>query len=90
MIKNDDMAIATLIFGIVGLILCFIPIVNFIGLLFSVIGIVLGIKTKIRFHESGTIMKGDSLTTSGIVLSIMGIIIFIIVITIMGAFAISL
>ncbi|WP_010237812.1 MULTISPECIES: DUF4190 domain-containing protein [Clostridium] len=88
--KNDDMAIATLVLGIVGLILCFIPILNFIGLLFSIIGIILGIKTKIKFNQSEVIMKGDSLTTSGIVLGIMGIIVFIIVITIMLAFTISL
>ncbi|MDF2505300.1 MAG: hypothetical protein K0R06_2794 [Clostridium sp.] len=84
------MAIATLVLGIVGLILCFIPILNFIGLLFSIIGIILGIKTKIKFNQSEVIMKGDSLTTSGIVLGIMGIIVFIIVITIMLAFTISL
>jgi uncharacterized membrane protein YidH (DUF202 family) len=89
-VKNDDMAIATLVLGIVGLILCFIPILNFIGLLFSIIGIILGIKTKIKFNQSEVIMKGDSLTTSGIVLGIMGIIVFIIVITIMLAFTISL
>lgn len=84
------MAIATLVLGIVGLILCFIPIINFIGLLFSVLGIILGIKTKIRFQQATVIMKGDSLTTSGIVLSIMGIIVFIIVITIMGVFTATL
>lgn len=90
MLKNNDMAIATLTLGISGLILCFIPIINFIGLLFSILGIILGIKTKIRFQESDVIMKWDSLTTSGIVLSIMGIIVFIIVITIMGVFTASL
>lgn len=88
--KNDDMAIATLVLGIVSLILCFIPILNFIGLFFSILGIALGIKTKIRFSRSETIMKGDSLTTSGIVLCIMGIIVFIIVITIMLVFTVSL
>jgi len=84
------MAIATLILGIVGLILCFIPIINFIGLLFSILGIIIGIKTKIRFQEYDITLKGDSLATSGIVLSIMGIIVFIIVITIMGVFTASL
>ncbi|AJA46268.1 hypothetical protein CPAST_c01680 [Clostridium pasteurianum DSM 525 = ATCC 6013] len=88
--KNNDMAIATLILGIVGLILCFIPIINFIGLLFSILGIIIGIKTKIRFQEYDITLKGDSLATSGIVLSIMGIIVFIIVITIMGVFTASL
>jgi len=89
-LKNNDMAIATLILGIVGLILCFIPIINFIGLLFSILGIIIGIKTKIRFQEYDITLKGDSLATSGIVLSIMGIIVFIIVITIMGVFTASL
>ncbi|MDD3223760.1 MAG: hypothetical protein PHX70_03465 [Clostridium sp.] len=88
--KNDDMAIATLVVGIVGLILSFVPILNFFGIFFCIIGIIIGIKTKVKISKSETIIKGDSLATSGIVLCIMGMIIFIIVTTLMGIFATSL
>jgi hypothetical protein len=88
--KNDDLAIATFIVGIIGFILSFIPILNFVGILFCVIGCIIGIKTKIRLSKSDVVIRGDSLATSGIVFSIMGIIVFIIVTTMMGLFAASL
>jgi uncharacterized membrane protein YidH (DUF202 family) len=88
--KNDDLAVATLVTGIIGFILSFIPILNFIGILFCVIGCIIGTKTKFKIAKSEELIRGDSLATSGIVLCIMGIIVFIIITTIMGMFAASL
>ncbi|SMC26439.1 hypothetical protein SAMN02745134_02836 [Clostridium acidisoli DSM 12555] len=88
--KNYDLSVATLVIGIIGLILSFIPILNFFGIFFCVIGFIIGFKLKLKNSKSKTIIKGDSLVTSGIVLCIMGLIVFIIVTTIMGIFAASL
>ncbi|WP_026882440.1 hypothetical protein [Clostridium akagii] len=88
--KNDDLAIATLVMGIIGLILSFVPILNFFGIFFCIIGCIIGTKTKLKIAKSEVVIRGDSLATSGIVLCIMGIVVFIIVTTIMGMFAASL
>ena len=88
--KNDDLSIATLVTGIIGLILSFIPILNFFGIFFCIIGCILGTKSKLKIAKSEELIRGDSLATSGIILCIMGIIVFIIVTTIMGIFAASL
>lgn len=88
--KNDDLSIATLVTGIIGLILSFIPILNFFGIFFCIIGCILGTKSKLKIAKSQELIRGDSLATSGIILCIMGIIVFIIVTTIMGIFAASL
>jgi len=88
--KNDDLSIATLVTGIIGLILSFIPILNFFGIFFCIVGCILGTKSKLKIAKSEELIRGDSLATSGIILCIMGIIVFIIVTTIMGIFAASL
>lgn len=88
--KNDDFAIATFVTGIIGLILSFIPILNFFGIFFCIIGCILGAKTKLKISRSEELIRGDSLVTSGIVICIIGIVVFIIVTTLMGIFAASL
>ena len=88
--KNDDLAIATLVTGIIGLILSFIPILNFFGIFFCIVGCIIGTKTKLKIARSGELIRGDSLATSGIVICIIGIVVFVIVTTLMGMFAASL
>ena len=61
------MGVVSLVFGIISLILCWIPAINWVALVLSVIGIVMGAVGKSKAKKSG---QGSGVATAGLVLSI--------------------
>ena len=57
------MGVVSLVFGIISIVLCWIPAINWIGIILGIIGIVLGAVAK---------KKGQGTGTAGMVLSIVG------------------
>ena len=61
------MGVVSLVFGIISLILCWIPAINWIALVLSVIGIVMGAVGRSKAKKAG---EGTGVATAGMVLSI--------------------
>ena len=61
------MGVVSLVFGIISLILCWFPVVNYIALALSVIGIVMGAVGKSKAKKAG---QSSGVATAGLVLSI--------------------
>ena len=64
------MGIAALILGIVCVVLCWIPVWNWIGIALGVIGIILGALGMSKAKKTG---NGKGVATAGLVLSIIGV-----------------
>ena len=63
------MAVAALAFGIISIILSFIPGVNIIGMIFGVIGIALGASARKKLRQQG---KPADFASGGMITSIIG------------------
>ena len=61
------MGVVSLVFGIISLILCWIPAINWIALVLSVIGIVMGAVGRSKAKKAG---ESTGVATAGMVLSI--------------------
>ena len=61
------MGVVSLVFGIIAVIVCWIPGINWIGLVLSILGIVLGAVGKSSASKQG---KPTGVATAGLVLSI--------------------
>ena len=73
--KGNGMAVAGFVTGLLGLVLSIIPILFYAGIVLDVAGIVLGAIGRSRAKEPGVPHRG--LATAGIVLGIVGVIVFI-------------
>lgn len=65
------MGVASLVFGIIGIVLCWIPVVNWLGILLCVAGIVLGALGRKNPAKKGV-------ATAGLVCSIIGLVLGVI------------
>lgn len=73
--RGNSMAVAGFVTGLLGLILSIIPILFYAGIVLDVVGIVLGAIGRSRAKEPGVPHRG--LATAGLVMGIVGIIVFI-------------
>ena len=67
--NGKGMSIAALICGILGIVGSFIPVVCYVTLILSILGIVFGVKGQKIAKETG---EGKGLATAGLVLGIIG------------------
>ncbi len=63
------MGVVSLIFGIISVIMCWIPVANWIGVLLAVLGIVFG---AIGMSKAKKTNSGKGVAVAGLVLSIIG------------------
>jgi ABC-type phosphate transport system permease subunit len=63
------MAVAALVLGIVSLVFCFIPGLNFVALIVGIVGIVLGALARKKLKEQN---QPSGMATGGLVMSIIG------------------
>ena len=73
--KGNGLAVAGFVTGLLGLILSLIPILFYAGIVLDVVGIVLGAMGRSRAKEPGVPHRG--LATAGIVLGVVGLVVFI-------------
>lgn len=73
---TNPMATAGLVLSLIGLPLCWIPVVNFLGVLVSVVGIVLATVGLVR---SRTARTGKGLSIAGVVLGGLGLVMAVVV-----------
>jgi hypothetical protein len=73
--KGNSLGIAGFVTGLLGLILSLIPILFWAGVVLDVVGIVFGAIGRSRGKEPGVPHRG--LATAGLVMGIVGVIIFI-------------
>ena len=68
--NGKGMSIAALICGILGIVGSFIPVVCYVTLILSILGIVFGVKGQKIAKATG---EGKGLATTGLVLGIIGV-----------------
>ena len=61
------MGVVSLVFGILAVILCWIPVINWVGIVLGIIGIIMGAVGKSSASKQG---KPTGVATAGLVLSI--------------------
>lgn len=88
--KNDGLSITSMILGIVGLVLTFVPGLNFIGILCGILAIIFGVISKNRIQSSDEELSGLGMAKAGLILGIITIAIFILTLVACGAILNSL
>lgn len=88
--KNDGLAISSMVLGIVGILFIFVPGLNFVGILCGVLAIVFGIISKNRIATSGETLSGTGMAQAGFILGTITVAIFIITLAACGALITSI
>lgn len=88
--KNDGLAISSMVLGIIGILFIFVPGLNFIGILCGILAIVFGIISKNRIAASGETLSGTGMAQAGFILGTITIAIFIITLAACGALITSI
>lgn len=88
--KNDDLAICSMVLGIIGIIFIFAPGLNFIGILCGILAIVFGIISKNRIAASAGALGGAGMAQAGFVLGIITIAFLVITLAACGALITSI
>ncbi|MGY0372451.1 DUF4190 domain-containing protein [Clostridium sp. JNZ J1-5] len=88
--KNDGLSITSMILGIVGLVITFVPGLNFIGILCGILAIIFGVISKNRIQSSDEELSGLGMAKAGLILGIITIAIFILTLVACGAILNSL
>lgn len=83
---SNGMATTSLILGIVGFILSFIPVVNVFGILLDITAVILG---AIGMGKAKKVGKGKGGAMVGLILGALGIIIFIVMYLWMASYTTS-
>ena len=81
--RSNGMAVASLILGILSLILCWIPGVNFVAIILAIVAIILGILGMKKAKEPMT--GGRGMAIGGLITGILGLIISILILAVLGA-----
>ena len=68
---NQTKAIVSLVLGIAGLVLCWVPI---IGPVLSIVALVLGIQSKKSAEQQPSVYGGRGLALAGLIIGIVGLV----------------
>jgi hypothetical protein len=88
--KNDGLAIASLVLGLVGFVLDWIPGVSIIGLICAVLAIIFAITARNKIKNSNGELGGSGMATAGLILGIVVVAFYIIALIACGAFISSM
>ena len=73
--KRGTLSVLTLIFGIVGILISWVLIVNYLGLALCITAIVLGTVELTQISKGTSSASGRGLATTGMILGAIGIVI---------------
>ena len=82
--KRGTLAVLALILGIAGVVIVWIPVVNFLGFLLSVAAIVLGAVEIVKINQGKSSVKGKGFAITGIILGVVAIVLGIVFIVVLG------
>ena len=82
--KRGTLAVIALILGIAGIVIVWIPVVNFLGFLLSVAAIVLGAIEIVRINQGKSSVKGKGFAITGIILGAVAIVLGIVITVVLG------
>lgn len=71
--QNNNMPVAALILGIISLVCLFVPYVSYLGIVFSILAIVFGAKSRQTASPNQV-----GMATAGLVLGIIGIVLYVV------------
>lgn len=83
--KNDSLAVASMVLGIISLVLIFIPGINFIAIVCGILAIIFGNMSKNKINSSDKNVGGYGMAQAGFILGIITIALFIITLAACGA-----
>jgi hypothetical protein len=85
--RNDGMAIASMVLGIVAIVFSFLPGIGWLSLICAIVGLILGMNSKRKIRESNGQLGGAGMATAGIVLNIICLVLYLLVLVACGLFA---
>ncbi|AGK99502.1 DUF4190 domain-containing protein [Clostridium pasteurianum] len=85
MVKNDNFAVTSMILGIISVIFDLIPGINFLGIILAILAIVFAVIGKNKIKNSNGELNGNGMATTGLVLGIIAVVLFILFLVACGA-----
>lgn len=83
--KNDGLAVAALILGLVGFVFNWIPGLSIIGIICGILAIIFAITSKSKIKNSNGELSGSGMATAGLILGIIVVAFYIIALIACGA-----
>lgn len=71
--KNDGFAIASMVLGIVSLVMLFFPILGWMAIITAVVGLILGLNSKNRIKANPQELGGMGMANAGVVMNIVAL-----------------
>lgn len=84
--RNDGNAIASMVLGIISLVLLFLPGIGWFGIITAIVGLVLGINSKNRIKANPNELGGMGMASAGVVTNIVALVLVILGLIACGAF----
>jgi len=82
--KRGTLAVLSLIFGIAGVVIGWVPVVNFLGFLLGIAAIVLGAIEIKKISQGSSSTSGKGIAIAGIILGAVAIVLGIVITVVLG------
>ncbi|WDC84329.1 DUF4190 domain-containing protein [Caloramator sp. mosi_1] len=71
--KNDGFAVASMVLGIISLVMLFIPFIGWLGIATAIVGLILGINAKNRIKANPQELGGMGMASAGVIMNIVAL-----------------